>query len=149
MRLASRALTKPSHPDLILALWQVLLPMVPARGRASLNPNNCHARFDPPGARTLRLPFQAYSFGSLWIFKLLWVSFAAFDAIYPALAARHNISLYPFVLRGVFGVRRLMQSDGEHPNVLGVQRMVAGILPLVEKNLSNRRRLYSMTHGSR
>jgi acyl-CoA thioesterase I len=74
---------------------------------------------------------------------------AAFDAIYPALAARHNISLYPFVLRGIFGVRRLMQSDGEHPNVLGVQRMVAGILPLVEKNLPNRRRLYSMTHASR
>jgi acyl-CoA thioesterase I len=74
---------------------------------------------------------------------------AAFDAIYPALAARHKIPLYPFILRGVFGDRRLMLSDGEHPNVLGVQRMVAGILPLVEKNLPNRRRLYSMTHASR
>lgn len=75
---------------------------------------------------------------------------AAFDAIYPALAARHKVPLYPFILRGVFGDRRLMLSDGEHPNVLGVQRMVAGILPLVEKNLSKRRRqLYSMTHASR
>jgi acyl-CoA thioesterase-1 len=74
---------------------------------------------------------------------------AAFDAIYPALAARHKVPLYPFFLRGVFGDPRLMQSDREHPNVLGVRRTVAGMLPLVEKNLSGRRRLYSMTHGSR
>jgi hypothetical protein len=42
-----------------------------------------------------------------------------------------------------------MQSDGEHPNVFGVRRIVAGILPMVERNLSNGKRLYSMKHGSR
>jgi hypothetical protein len=28
-----------------------------------------------------------------------------------------------------------MLSDGKHPNVFGVQRIVAGILPIVKKNL--------------
>lgn len=73
----------------------------------------------------------------------------AFDAIYPALAARHKISLYPFFLRGVFGDQRLMLSDAEHPNVFGVQRIVAGILPMVEKNLELVRRRYSVARGSR
>jgi acyl-CoA thioesterase-1 len=60
---------------------------------------------------------------------------ASFDAIYPTLATRHKISLYPFFLSGVFGDPRLMLSDGKHPNVFGVQRIVAGILPIVKKNL--------------
>jgi acyl-CoA thioesterase I len=74
---------------------------------------------------------------------------AAFDAIYPMLAARHKIPLYPFFLRGVFGDPRLMQSDGKHPNAFGVQRIVAGMLPMVEKNLSYGSWLYSMKHASR
>lgn len=73
----------------------------------------------------------------------------AFDSIYPTLAARHKIPLYPFFLRGVFGDPRLMLSDGEHPNVLGVQKIVAGILPIVEKTLDYGRRRYSMERGSR
>lgn len=69
---------------------------------------------------------------------------AAFDSIYPTLAARHKISLYPFFLRGVFGDPRLMLDDGEHPNAFGVQKIVASILPLVEKNLEAGRKRYSM-----
>lgn len=58
-----------------------------------------------------------------------------FDKIYPALAARWGASLYPFFLQGVYGHPGLMQSDHIHPNAAGVERMVAGILPLVERNL--------------
>ncbi len=59
----------------------------------------------------------------------------AFDKIYPALAVRWGASLYPFFLQGVYGHPGLMLSDRLHPNAAGVQIMVAGILPLVERNL--------------
>ncbi len=74
---------------------------------------------------------------------------ASFDAIYPTLAAKHRIPLYPFFLRRVFGDPRLMLSDGKHPNPLGVQRIVAGILPIVEKNLEYGHSHYSMNRASR
>lgn len=61
---------------------------------------------------------------------------ASFDAIYPALAAQHGLSLYPFFLQGVLGNRALTQSDGKHPNALGVERIAAGIFPIVHKNLA-------------
>lgn len=60
---------------------------------------------------------------------------AQFDRIYPALAARWGASLYPFFLAGVYGHPGLMLPDNIHPNAAGVQRIVAGILPLVERNL--------------
>lgn len=59
-----------------------------------------------------------------------------FDAVYPRLAARHGVELYPFFLDGVAGVDALNQRDGLHPNARGVARIVAGILPTVEKVLS-------------
>jgi acyl-CoA thioesterase I len=55
---------------------------------------------------------------------------AAFDAIYPRLAARHGVPLYPFLLQGVALDRALNQSDGIHPTAAGVAVMVRGILPL-------------------
>lgn len=58
-----------------------------------------------------------------------------FNNIYPILAHRNNVPLYPFVLAGVYGHPALMQSDNEHPNAYGVARMVAGIAPLIEANL--------------
>ncbi|MGC1861812.1 MAG: arylesterase [Methylocystis sp.] len=60
---------------------------------------------------------------------------AEFDRIYPALARKDKVSLYPFFLQGVYGHPGLMMSEHEHPNVFGVQRIVAQIAPLVEKNL--------------
>src|SRR5262245_41059477 len=54
---------------------------------------------------------------------------AAFDAIYPELAAAHELILYPFVLEGVAGDRALNQSDGLHPTAAGVDVMVRGMLP--------------------
>jgi acyl-CoA thioesterase-1 len=59
----------------------------------------------------------------------------AFDAIYPDLAAKYSLPLYPFFLDGVAGHRDLQLDDGLHPNAKGIDRMVSGALPLVEKAL--------------
>ena len=55
----------------------------------------------------------------------------AFDAIFPRLAARHGVALYPFFLEGVAGNAALIQPDGLHPNAQGVQIIVKSILPAV------------------
>lgn len=57
----------------------------------------------------------------------------AFDAIFPELAAQNGLLLYPFFLEGVTGDRSVIQPDGLHPTAAGVDRIVAGILPEVEK----------------
>jgi acyl-CoA thioesterase-1 len=59
----------------------------------------------------------------------------AFDAIYPDLAAKYSLPFYPFFLDGVAGHRDLQLDDGMHPNAKGVDRMVEGVLPTVEKAL--------------
>jgi acyl-CoA thioesterase-1 len=56
----------------------------------------------------------------------------AFDRIYPQLAARDHLLLYPFFLAGVLDERRLTQPDGLHPTAAGVDAIVAGILPQAE-----------------
>ncbi|MER9731407.1 arylesterase [Mesorhizobium sp. M0217] len=57
----------------------------------------------------------------------------AFDAIYPKLAAKYDVPLYPFFLDGVAGQSGLQLEDGLHPNPKGVAVMVERILPAVEK----------------
>jgi len=56
---------------------------------------------------------------------------AAFDGIYPRLATKYGLTLYPFFLDGVAGEARLTQPDGLHPNAEGVRAIVARILPTV------------------
>jgi acyl-CoA thioesterase-1 len=57
---------------------------------------------------------------------------AAFDRIYPDLAAQYGVALYPFFLDGAAADPKLNQPDGLHPNPAGVKVIVAGILPAVE-----------------
>jgi acyl-CoA thioesterase-1 len=52
-----------------------------------------------------------------------------FNAIYPELAAKYDVPLYPFFLEGVALDRNLNQEDGMHPNAQGVAIVVKGILP--------------------
>ena len=59
-----------------------------------------------------------------------------FNAIYPELAKKHDIPLYPFFLTGVAGDRNLNLDDGMHPNRKGVEMMVQSILPTVTLFLS-------------
>ena len=54
-----------------------------------------------------------------------------FNAIYPALAAKHGLPRYPFFLEGVTGNRALVLEDGLHPNRAGVEQMVRSILPMI------------------
>jgi acyl-CoA thioesterase-1 len=56
----------------------------------------------------------------------------AFDAIFPNLAAKHGLILYPFFLDGVAFKPDLSLSDGLHPNADGVGVIVNNILPSVE-----------------
>ena len=43
--------------------------------------------------------------------------------------------LYPFFLEGVAGDPALNQQDGIHPTKEGVEKIVAGIAPMVEAEL--------------
>jgi acyl-CoA thioesterase I len=53
----------------------------------------------------------------------------AFNAIYPELAERHDVALFPFFLDGVATDPALNQADGIHPNRAGVAVIVERILP--------------------
>ncbi|MGH6913134.1 MAG: arylesterase, partial [Geminicoccales bacterium] len=56
---------------------------------------------------------------------------AAFQAVFPALAEKHDVPLYPFFLEGVAGDALLNQRDGIHPTAEGVAIIVENILPTV------------------
>ena len=64
---------------------------------------------------------------------------AQFDTMYPRLARKYGVRLYPFFLQGVAGRRDLLQADGMHPNPHGVQVVVRGILPSVRMALAEGR----------
>jgi acyl-CoA thioesterase-1 len=57
----------------------------------------------------------------------------SFERIYPELAAKYGVLLYPFFLDGVAADLKLLQPDGLHPNASGVGVMVKRILPMVEE----------------
>jgi acyl-CoA thioesterase-1 len=61
----------------------------------------------------------------------------AFDAIYPELAAKTGVLLYPFFLDGVALDPKLTIGDGLHPNDEGVRRITQRILPLVERLIAS------------
>ena len=63
---------------------------------------------------------------------------AKFNAIYPDLAKKFDVPLYPFFLEGVAGDARLNKKDGIHPTAEGVDAIVRGILPSVEAFLGTR-----------
>jgi acyl-CoA thioesterase-1 len=56
---------------------------------------------------------------------------AAFEAVFPRIAERHDVALYPFFLDGVAGKAELNQPDGIHPTAAGIELIVERILPTV------------------
>ncbi len=60
-----------------------------------------------------------------------------FNAVYPRLAEKHGVPLYPFFLDGVALVPELNQADGIHPNAAGVAVIVKRIAPHVIRLLEN------------
>jgi acyl-CoA thioesterase-1 len=61
-----------------------------------------------------------------------------FDAIYPKLAEKYQVPLYPFFLDGVAMEPSLNQGDGLHPNAHGVDVIVQQIEPYVTKLLQGK-----------
>jgi acyl-CoA thioesterase-1 len=61
---------------------------------------------------------------------------AAFDGLYAGLAKKHDVLFYPFFLEGVAANLKLNQADGIHPNEAGTKVIVRGIVPYVEKLLT-------------
>jgi acyl-CoA thioesterase I len=55
----------------------------------------------------------------------------AFEAVFPQVAERHAVPLYPFFLDGVAGNPELNQPDGIHPTAEGIAVIVERILPTV------------------
>jgi acyl-CoA thioesterase I len=60
-----------------------------------------------------------------------------FDRIYPELARRHEVALYPFFLDDVVMNPELNQPDGLHPNARGVALIVERIAPRVAELLGD------------
>ncbi|MFZ5931096.1 MAG: arylesterase [Pseudomonadota bacterium] len=56
---------------------------------------------------------------------------SAFDAIYPRLAEKYHVPLYPFFLEGVVSDAKYNQPDMLHPNEAGVDVIVRSITPQV------------------
>jgi acyl-CoA thioesterase I len=55
-----------------------------------------------------------------------------FNAIFPDLAKKYDLPLYPFFLDGVAANTGLNQADGMHPTAAGIAVIVERILPTVE-----------------
>lgn len=62
-----------------------------------------------------------------------------FNAVFPRLAAKHDVVFYPFFLEGVAAVPALNQDDAIHPNAKGVEEIVQRILPYAMKLLDKSR----------
>jgi acyl-CoA thioesterase-1 len=101
-----------------------LLGLDPARARANLD--SIIATVKAGGAEVLLAGMLAP--------RNLGEDYArAFDGMYPALADKHGVLLYPFFLDGVALDAKLNLADGMHPNPTGVAEITRRILPKVEE----------------
>lgn len=62
---------------------------------------------------------------------------AAFNPIFPDMAKKYDLSLYPFFLDGVLTEPSKLLSDGIHPNPDGVKTMVEKFLPYIQTYLDD------------
>ncbi len=61
-----------------------------------------------------------------------------FDAVFPTVAERHGVGLYPFLLDGVALDPRFNQSDRIHPNAAGIAVIASRLAPAVRDALQAR-----------
>lgn len=119
-----------SPPDLVvleLGANDMLRGQSPATARANLDA--MIADFKARGSRVVLAGMLAQpNLGAAYVKE--------FNAIYPSLAKKHQVALYPFFMDGVATVKGLQLDDGLHPTAEGVKVIVRRILPLVEKELA-------------
>jgi len=65
---------------------------------------------------------------------------AEFNAVFPGLAKKYDVMLYPFFLDGVAANPKLNQPDGIHPNAKGVKIIAARIAPYVKRLIAKARK---------
>jgi acyl-CoA thioesterase I len=59
----------------------------------------------------------------------------SFNPIYPELARKYDMPLYPFFLDGIVTDKKMMLDDGIHPNKQGIAIVVSRMKPIVEAAL--------------
>ncbi len=88
------------------------------------------AKLKAAGAALMLLGMKApRNFGAQYV--------EAFDGLYERLAKKHDVPLYPLLLDGVATVAELNQPDGIHPNLRGVDEIVARLAPAVIKTIDS------------
>lgn len=73
----------------------------------------------------------------MWAPPFLGAFAARYNAVFPAVAARHGAALYPHFLDGVMGDPALTLRDRIHPNARAIGIVAARILPHVEAALAS------------
>jgi acyl-CoA thioesterase-1 len=125
--LARVAWAVPEHTDAViveLGANDMLRGLDPARAKANLD--KIIATVKAGGAEVLLAGMYApRSMGKDYV--------RAFEAIYPDLAAKHGVLLYPFFLDGIAMDGKFNLDDGLHPNAKGVAEITKKILPSVEQ----------------
>lgn len=58
-----------------------------------------------------------------------------YNNVFVELAGTYALFLQPAIMEGVSGNPQMLQSDGIHPNALGVDVIVSNVLPMVEQIL--------------
>ena len=118
-----------AKPDLVIpgpGANDMLRGLPPAEARANLDA--MIAEFKKRGSKVLLAGMLAApNMGKAYA--------ADFNGMYPALAKKHGVPLYPFFMKGVVANKALLLGDGMHPNPKGVAVIVQGILPSVEAAL--------------
>ncbi|MGZ3757712.1 MAG: arylesterase [Mucilaginibacter sp.] len=61
---------------------------------------------------------------------------SAFKALFPALTAKNQVDLVPFLLNGVGGEPKLNQADGIHPNVEGAKIVADNVWRVLKTELT-------------
>ena len=121
----------PRKPDLVileLGANDMLRGLDPALTRANLDA--MLAEFDKRGIKVVIAGMRAAP-------NLDPAYIAAFEKIFPDLAAKHRAALYPFFLDGVAGQKGQVQGDQLHPTFAGIKTIVIAILPTIKRALGS------------
>jgi acyl-CoA thioesterase I len=128
-RLAWSLSDKPTHAIIELGANDGLRGLDPDAMRSNLEA--IVTRLKAAGVRILLTGMQAPpNYGRLYE--------EAYNRVYPELAKKHGVLLYPFFLAGVVTRPDLNQRDGIHPNRNGVTVIVDRITPYVVRLLKDR-----------